>query len=186
MHGIQAWVALPAEAEETDPAFAHHGPDDLPTYESPDGLWARLIAGSAFGAEAKVKTHSPMFYVHWQLDAGRQGAAAAPSIPSARPIVAEGAVEIDGTPVRRAARCWSSRPASPCCSPRWSPSQVMLLGGEPVGPRYLEWNFVASSRERIEAGQGRLARRPHEAARPRRRRVHPLARGSPPPPPGPN
>ncbi|HXJ00909.1 MAG TPA: pirin family protein, partial [Micropepsaceae bacterium] len=67
MHGIQAWVALPAVDEETDPAFAHHGAEDLPTYEG-DGLWARLVVGEAFGAKAKVKTHSPIFYVHWQLD----------------------------------------------------------------------------------------------------------------------
>ena len=70
MHGIQAWVGLPTEEEETAPGFAHHGAEDLPTYESPDGLWARLIAGKAFGVEAKVKTHSPMFYVHWRLEAG--------------------------------------------------------------------------------------------------------------------
>src|ERR1700727_2672405 len=69
MHGIQAWVGLPTADEETDPAFAHHGVEDLPTYES-DGLWARLIAGEAFGAKANVKTHSPMFYVHWRLQAG--------------------------------------------------------------------------------------------------------------------
>ena len=66
MHGIQAWVALPAEQEETEPAFAHHGPKDLPTYEG-GGLWARLVAGEAFGAKAQVKTHSPMFYVHWRI-----------------------------------------------------------------------------------------------------------------------
>src|SRR5687767_3383311 len=60
MHGIQAWVALPKEDEETDPAFAHHGMEDLPSYEA-DGLWARLIAGEAFGAKAQVKTFSPMF-----------------------------------------------------------------------------------------------------------------------------
>src|SRR5258706_5076720 len=70
MHGIQTWVALPNTDEETDPAFYHHGPEDLPTYESPDGLWARLIVGKAFRAEAKVQTHSPMFYVHWRLRAG--------------------------------------------------------------------------------------------------------------------
>ncbi len=70
LHGIQAWVALPDDAEETDPTFAHHGPEDLPTYESADGLWARLVAGKAFGAEAKVRTHSPLFYVHWRLKAG--------------------------------------------------------------------------------------------------------------------
>src|SRR5690606_32378024 len=69
MHGIQAWVALPDEAEETEPAFAHHPVDDLPTHQE-DGLWARLIAGQAFGAKAKVHTHSPLFYVHWALETG--------------------------------------------------------------------------------------------------------------------
>src|SRR6201996_3510213 len=51
VHGIQSWVALPKELEETDPAFAHHGTDDLPAYEG-GGMWARLIAGEAFGAKA--------------------------------------------------------------------------------------------------------------------------------------
>jgi hypothetical protein len=69
MHGMQAWVALPLEHEETEPDFANYKEDALPTYEN-DGLWARLIAGSAFGAEAKVKTHSPMFYIHWELQPG--------------------------------------------------------------------------------------------------------------------
>src|SRR5215213_9282149 len=69
MHGIQAWVALPEADEETDPAFAHHPAEDLPTYEG-GGMWARLVAGKAFGVEAKVRTHSPMFYVHWRIDAG--------------------------------------------------------------------------------------------------------------------
>src|SRR6202789_3332722 len=72
LHGIQAWVGLPPELEEIAPVFAHHGAEDLPTYESPDGLWARLIAGEAFGAEAKVKTHSPMFYVHRRAQARAQ------------------------------------------------------------------------------------------------------------------
>jgi len=78
--------------------FAHHGPEDLPTYEFP-GLWARLIAGEAFGARAAVKTHSPLFYVHWRLAAA---------------------------------------------------AEVMLLGGESVGPQFVEWNFVSSSRDRID------------------------------------
>src|SRR4029078_1498104 len=54
LHGIQAWVALPRGYEETDPPFAHHGESDLPPYEG-GGLWARLVAGEAFGAKAKVK-----------------------------------------------------------------------------------------------------------------------------------
>src|SRR5436190_15333639 len=64
MHGIQAWVALPVEDEEGEPTFAHHAGGDLPTYESA-GLWARLVAGEAFGARSPVTTHSPLFYVHW-------------------------------------------------------------------------------------------------------------------------
>src|SRR5580700_4875128 len=63
MNGIQAWVALPRDHEETDPAFFHHGIADLPSFEE-NGVWTRLIAGAAFGLEAKVKTLSPLFYVH--------------------------------------------------------------------------------------------------------------------------
>ncbi len=95
LHGIQAWVALPTEAEEIEPAFAHHGPEDLPTYESPDGLWARLIAGKAFGAEARVKTHSPMFYVHWRLRAGAKAQIPA-EYPERAAFVAAGQIEVDG------------------------------------------------------------------------------------------
>src|SRR6476620_4123895 len=71
IHGIQAWVALPQQHEETHPTFAHHGSSDLPTYEN-HGLRARLLAGEAFGARAAVHTFSPMFYVHWELQAGAQ------------------------------------------------------------------------------------------------------------------
>src|SRR6201994_2602140 len=94
MHGMQAWVALPVESEEVDPGFFHHGPEDLPTYEY-GGLWARLIAGSAYGAAASVKTHSPMFYVHWELQPGVNG-----GLPDGHreraAFVAHGRVEIDG------------------------------------------------------------------------------------------
>src|SRR4249919_992981 len=96
MHGIQAWVALPQADEETDPGFFHHGPEDLPTYESPDGkLWARLVAGKAFGVEAKVKTHSPLFYIHWRLKAGGQ-ADIGPEYPERAAYVAQGEVEVAG------------------------------------------------------------------------------------------
>ncbi|HEX5263690.1 MAG TPA: pirin family protein, partial [Phenylobacterium sp.] len=96
MHGIQAWVALPEADEETDPGFWHHGPEDLPTYESPDGkLWARLVAGKAFGVEAKVKTHSPLMYIHWRLGAGGQ-ADIGPEYPERAAYVAQGAVEVGG------------------------------------------------------------------------------------------
>jgi redox-sensitive bicupin YhaK (pirin superfamily) len=148
MHGIQAWVALPNEAEEIEPAFAHHGPEDLPTYESPDGLWARLLAGKAFGAEAKVKTHSPMFYVHWRLRAGAKAQIPA-EYPERAAFVAEGQVEIDGR-VFDAGQMLVLTAGEPVLVTGVTDAQVMLLGGETVGPRFLDWNFVASSKERLE------------------------------------
>ena len=146
MHGIQAWVALPAEDEETTPAFAHHGADDLPTYEG-GGMWARLIAGKAFGAEAKVRTHSPMFYVHWALDAGAT-AAVQPEYPERAAYVAQGIVEIDGRQIREGQMA-ILKPGVTVPVTAVTDAIVMLLGGEPVGERFIEWNFVASSKDRI-------------------------------------
>ena len=149
MHGIQAWVALPNELEETDPSFANHGPADLPTYETPDGkLWARLIAGKGWGAEAKVKTASPMFYCHWRLRAG--GRAELPAeYPERAAYVAEGEVEAAGQ-VLRAGQMAVFQPGEPILFTATTDAIVMLLGGEPVGPRFIEWNFVSSSKERLE------------------------------------
>ena len=148
MHGIQAWVALPNEAEEIEPAFAHHGPGDLPTYESPDGLWARLLAGKAFGAEARVKTHSPMFYVHWRLRAGARAQIPA-EYPERAAFVAEGQIEVDNR-VFDAGQMLVLTAGQPVLITGVTDAQVMLLGGETVGPRFLDWNFVASSRDRLE------------------------------------
>ncbi|MFN3523719.1 MAG: pirin family protein [Phenylobacterium sp.] len=148
MHGIQAWVALPDGLEETDPAFSHHGAADLPTHQSEDGLWARLIAGKAFGAEAKVKTHSPMFYVHWALKAGAKAQLEA-EYPERAAYVAAGEVEVDGH-TYSAGRMLVFQPGAPVLFTAATDAIVMLLGGEPVGPRLIEWNFVSSSRERLE------------------------------------
>ena len=147
MHGIQAWVALPLEAEETDPGFFHHGADDLPTYEG-GGLWARLVAGKAFGAEAKVKTHSPMFYVHWRLNA-RATAQLPAEYPERAAYVAQGIIEVDGREFHDG-QMLVFAPGQPVLVKAVTPAIVMLLGGEPVGPRLIEWNFVASSKERLE------------------------------------
>ena len=147
MHGIQAWVALPTELEEIEPSFANHGPDDLPTYEG-GGMWARLIAGKAFGAEARVKTASPLFYVHWRLDAGATAALPAEYTERAA-YVAQGSVEIDGRTFQ-AGQMIVFRPGQTIPVKAVTAAIVMLLGGEPVGPRFIEWNFVSSSQDRIE------------------------------------
>ena len=147
LHGIQAWVALPSEQEETEPSFAHHAGDDLPTFES-GGLWARLVAGEAFGARAKVVTHSPMFYVHWRLQPGATAQLPA-EYPERAAFVAAGAVEVAGQTFD-AGRMVVFKPGDPVTFTAKRAATVMLLGGEPIGERFIEWNFVSSSSERIE------------------------------------
>jgi redox-sensitive bicupin YhaK (pirin superfamily) len=147
VHGIQAWVALPREDEEAAPRFAHHGPEDLPTYEG-GGLRARLLAGTAFGAKAKVKTHSPLFYVHWTLAAGATAQLPA-EYPERAAYVVEGEVEVEGQRFRDG-RMLVFKAGQPVLFRAATPAMLMLLGGEPVGERFIEWNFVSSSKERIE------------------------------------
>ncbi len=147
MHGIQAWVALPREQEETDPRFDHHAAGTLPAYEA-EGLRARLIAGEAFGTRAPVRTCSPMFYAHWELKPGTRAQLPA-EYPERAVYVAAGAVEVDGM-VHEAGRMLVFEPGTPVLFRAPRKSTVMLLGGEPLGERFIEWNFVSSSKERIE------------------------------------
>ena len=147
MHGLQAWVALPERDEETEPAFAHHEADDLPVWVE-SGVFGRLIAGSAFGVRAAVRTHSPLFYLHWELSAGAR--AALPGAPAERAAyVAAGAVTLDGTPLA-AGQLAVLAPGDAGVVRAERPSTVLAFGGEPLGPRFVDWNFVSSSRERIE------------------------------------
>jgi redox-sensitive bicupin YhaK (pirin superfamily) len=147
MHGIQAWVALPVAHEEVEPSFAHYGGDDLPTYEG-DGLWARLVAGAAFGARANVATYSPLFYVHWRLQKGARAELPA-EYPERAAFVALGSVEVDGSAFGPG-RMLIFAPGAPVEFSALTPATVMLLGGEPIGERFIEWNFVSSSKARIE------------------------------------
>jgi redox-sensitive bicupin YhaK (pirin superfamily) len=166
LHGIQAWVALPDAEEETAPAFSHHAMEDLPLYED-KGMFARLVAGRAFGAEAAVKTHSPMFYVHWTLQPGAV-AALPPEYPERAAYVAMGEVEVEGRSFGPG-QLLVFAPGETVTVKALQPSTVMLIGGEPVGQRYIEWNFVSSSKERIaqakadwRAGRMRLPQTDHE------------------------
>ncbi len=146
MNGIQTWVALPNEAEETDPAFAHIAAADLPTYEG-GGLWARLIAGEAFGARAGTLTHSPLFYVHWELQPGTKAQLEADYSERAA-YVAQGVVEVDGRRFHEGQMLVFAA-GGPVLFTAVSAATVMLLGGEPVGQRFIEWNFVSSSKDRL-------------------------------------
>jgi redox-sensitive bicupin YhaK (pirin superfamily) len=150
MHGIQTWVALPQADEETDPAFFHHPPEDLPTLQD-GGLWARLVVGEAFGVKAAVRTHSPMFYVHWVMAAGARAQLPA-EYPERAAYVVSGSVEVDGRSFT-GGQMLVFLPGEPVLFTALTPSVVMLLGGEPLGERFIEWNFVSSSKARIEAAK---------------------------------
>jgi len=147
MHAIQSWVALPNGEEEATPGFAHHEGRDLPVYR--DGrVWMRLLAGEAFGVRALGKTHSPLFYVHVELEAGAH--VASPQKYSERAVyLVSGAVEVDGRAIA-ATQMGVFDKGTDAVVKATAPSVLMLLGGEPVGERFIEWNFVSSSRERIE------------------------------------
>jgi len=147
MDGIQAWVALPDGREEIDPGFWHYGEDVLPILES-EGAWGRLIAGSLAGARSPAQVESPQFYVHWQLRAGAQVSLAA-EYPERAVYVAKGAVEVDGERIDVGSMVVLS-PGKTASIAALDEAVIMALGGEPVGPRFIDWNFVSSSKERLE------------------------------------
>jgi redox-sensitive bicupin YhaK (pirin superfamily) len=146
VHGIQSWVALPGSVEETEPAFAHYDAAALPAAQE-RGMRMRLIAGDALGLRSPVKIHSPLFYLHWQLDAGAEVA-----LPHEHPeralFIVSGEIEIAGR-AYRAGQLLVFTPRVDVTLRATAPAVVMALGGEPIGHRYIEWNFVSSSRDRI-------------------------------------
>ena len=162
LHGIQSWLALPVDQEEIAPSFIHYGVATLPKIAIGD-CTVRVIMGAAYGQTSPVLTHSPTLYFEAQLPAGaeltlpttareRAVYVVTGSVSGAGREYAEGtlAVAREGADVRLRAV---------------TDSRLMVLGGEPLGPRHIWWNFVSSSRERIETAkrdwaEGRMARVP--------------------------
>lgn len=148
IHGIQTWVALPLEHEHTAPDFEHHTQASLPMIED-DGIRARLILGSAFGERAPVTVHSEMFYMDVVLEPGAR--CPLPDDHEDRgAYIVEGEVEVAGHRFDKG-RMMVFRPGD-AMSMRATErgARVMLLGGATFPePRYISWNFVASSRAGI-------------------------------------
>jgi redox-sensitive bicupin YhaK (pirin superfamily) len=160
LHAIQSWVALPESDEEAEPSFAHHESADLPVHRD-GGVDLRVLAGEAFGLHAAVRTHSPLFYAHVALEPGARIALPREHAERAAYVVS-GAVEADHQRLGARQMAVFSGGAEAVLQAQ-SPSVLMLLGGAPIGPRFIEWNFVSSSKERIaqakadwKAGQMKL------------------------------
>lgn len=146
LHGVQAWVALPEEHEEMAPSFSHHAKQDLPIWAQ-NGVVGRLLAGQAYGLRSPVQTLSPLHYVHLELTAGSQFETPCEHAEQAV-YVAQGAVSIAGTVVSGGQMLVLDKAAMRLAA--LTQATVMLLGGEPVGPRHIYWNFVSSRKERLE------------------------------------
>jgi hypothetical protein len=151
LFGIQTWVALPDGQEDIDPAFEHQAKEALPLLDG-EGKQVRLILGTLYGERSPVAVHSELFYADAALAAG----AALPLGPEHEDrglYVVSGRIEIAGEPFE-AGRMMVFRPGDAITIRAQTPARLMLLGGAPfAGPRYIWWNFVASSRERIQAAK---------------------------------
>ena len=147
LHGIQSWLALPLEHEEMEPGFIHYPTTSLSEL-SLGGATVRVIMGAAYGARSAVATYSPTLYLEMRLQAGTE--LALPKDVSERAAyVVEGAVTVAGVEYRDGAML-VARTGADVRLRASVPSRVMVVGGEPLGPRHIWWNFVSSSKERIE------------------------------------
>ncbi len=148
LYGMQSWIALPHAKEETDPGFSHHLQSDLPVITD-TGTEVRLVVGSLYGETSAVPTYSESFYADAILEAGTRLPLPADHEERAA-YVAEGAIDVAGDRFE-AGRLLVFRPGDEITLTAAVPSRLLLLGGAAMdGPRYLWWNFVSSSRERIE------------------------------------
>ncbi len=151
IHGIQSWVAVPKEHEHDDPSFAHHPAATLPSFALP-GARITVIAGTAFGHTSPVAVLVPTLYAVADLDAGSTLMLDTEHEERALYVV-EGDVTIDGTPVPAQTMAALTSTADVVIA-AGSAARVMLVGGTKLdAPRALEWNFVASDREAIDAAR---------------------------------
>ena len=161
---MQTWVALPEKDEEAAPSFNNYTPDQLPIYTEKD-VWMRLIAGNAYGLNNKVRTNSPLFYLHVVLQQGARF-----GLPKEHPergfYIVKGNVEVAGHVYHDGQMLVFNKTADPLIIAK-EYTTLMLLGGEPLGERFIWWNFVSSRKERIEQAkedwkQGRIILPPND------------------------
>jgi len=147
LHGLQTWVALPAAAEEIEPNFEHYPAGDIPCVDA-GGATVRVVLGSAFGVASPVTTQSETLYVEVILGPGQSV-----GIPEAEELavyVVDGTVAVNDQFVEAGVLAVLQRGASGTVTAE-SAARIMFAGGDALdGERHIWWNFVSSSRERIE------------------------------------
>lgn len=146
VHGLQLWLALPADAEERPPTFEHTAADAIPSVVE-GGATVRVLMGSAFGAASPVSTVSNTLYLDIALAPGALLELPA-DVPERALYAVDGGFMLDDRPLPP----YTMVPLAAGLRPRLSatgPARVALVGGEPLGPRHIWWNFVSSRKQRI-------------------------------------
>jgi redox-sensitive bicupin YhaK (pirin superfamily) len=164
LFGIQSWIALPKANEETGPTFVHHPAAALPIVDE-DGLQMRLVAGTGWGLASPVQVSSPLFYADAEL-----GPSAQMPLPDEHEergaYIVSGTVEIGGQTFEAGRMLLFRAGDRMTVAAGAHGARLLLLGGASMdGPRYIFWNFVSSSQERIEQAKtdwkgGRFAKVP--------------------------
>ena len=146
LHGLQLWMALPEEDEEIEPAFHHYPSADIPTV-SVSGVPMRVMMGSAYGVTSPVKVFAETLYVEAHMQAGQS--IVLPNAEERALYVASGSLETQGTPIPEHSMAVFSQSQGITVEAS-TESRVAVIGGEKLGQRYIEWNFVSSRQARIE------------------------------------
>lgn len=146
VHGLQCWVALPEDQEEIAPSFVHHPKKDLPTIER-EGIRMTVIAGDAWGERSPVRVLSRTLYVDVNLERGAELTLPDDHLERALYVV-DGQVE-EGEDLWGPGTMLVFGHGVTAGVHAYTDAHVVLFGGEPLGQRFIDWNFVASSKERI-------------------------------------
>ncbi|MCK7551891.1 pirin family protein [Marinobacter goseongensis] len=159
LHGLQLWLALPDAHEETDPGFHHYPGNDIPAIEV-NGVPVRVMMGSAYGVTSPVRQFSETLYLEARLKAGQP--LELPEAAERAVYVSRGALTAHGSELP-AHSMTVFAPEAGVAVTATEDTRIALIGGEPVGKRFIEWNFVSSSQARIERAKedwsaGRFAR----------------------------
>lgn len=147
LSGIQCWVALPDEFEEIPPSFKHYPTESLPEFKL-GAVQLKLLLGTAFTYQSPVKVHSDLFYLYVDMPKGTQITFPLEGREGAAYIV-DGSVIINEKTINQYEMAVGKKCGNLSVQ-ALADSRIMLLGGKPVGERYIYWNFVASSPEKIE------------------------------------
>lgn len=163
LHGLQLWLALPVEDEETAPSFHHYPAAEIPMVTVHD-VPIRVMMGTAFGVTSPVKTFAETLYVEAHLQPGQS--VALPDAKECAIYVAGGCLSVAGMTIPEHNMAVFAEDKATVLHATEN-TRIAIIGGEPVGPRYVEWNFVSSRKERIEQAkldwkQGRFPKVPDD------------------------